>query len=34
VARRVAIDYQQDQRRQANESYYESLRSRYEIVES
>lgn len=34
VARRVAIDYQQDLRRQANENYYQSLRDRYEIVSS
>ena len=33
VAERVAADYRQDQRRQASEAYYRSLRDRYAIVE-
>lgn len=33
VARKVAIDYQQELRQAANERYYETLRNRYEIVE-
>lgn len=32
AAQRVAADYRQDQRRQANEAFYERLRERYEIV--
>jgi hypothetical protein len=32
VARRVAADYRQQRRREANEAYYQSLRERYRVV--
>lgn len=32
VARRVASDFKQEQRREANEAFYKSLRARYEVV--